>query len=508
MNQFLAGVGFAIVLSTSAFAAKKTPHDDLNSYQVPVLEEVAFEDDEYIKIKKEWNQAKRKLASDASVDESQMSKDLKRLRDEWLNVKSGNEMEALLQKAMANYASFSPDTQYFLAQMQTALPLRGIIWRMRALFENSKGFLGNKSTHVSAVQAVRGAVTSLKMFLPTQQTDAAIQYFTEPSVEMSTANQFKSVAEFQKFLLENFLPVVKDSIAKIQVVYKANPQRIYVWDNKMAFGKGTFEDEIQRFIGHGPAEVNFTISTMYRGFHNIKVFCAYNQDAAIKVAGQLGGHVGLDSYGSSKKEDFGLTDEERVSTVKAATVSSKFLELRDYNGPFGTNLMKDALVALRNSVSYASRAYGFLDKRDSSRAMSINPLLFQEENSPNIKEGISNMKALVTGVAEVRDHVSGSAVTINVPAFYQNPPKNLNVLMATAFETGAAEKTIVAKNGEKLAVRNYLRGRSIAWDNNQWKQFVPSAAGKGPGYMSEAKRIISYSFGTSMVFGLPDMFVH
>jgi hypothetical protein len=32
-------------------------------------------------------------------------------------------------------------------------------------------------------------------------TDAAIEYFTEPSIEMSKKNQFQTIAEFQNFLM-------------------------------------------------------------------------------------------------------------------------------------------------------------------------------------------------------------------------------------------------------------------------------------------------------------------
>jgi hypothetical protein len=135
-------------------------------------------------------------------------------------------------------------------------------------------------------------------------------------------------------------------------------------------------------------------------------------------------------------------------------------------------------------------------------------MFFQQETAPNIQKGITNMKAVVQGPAEVRDPVSGDTVTINLPAFYKEPPQSLSELMATNFEGGEVQKTIKNKKGESLVVRNYLHGRSIAWDNSAWKKYVPSAEGKSSNYMSEARRIIHYSLGTSMVFGLPDMFVH
>ncbi len=509
MNYLVKSIGLTLVLSASAFAAKNVK-EDYKSYKVPQIQETSFDDPEFIKEKKEWTKQKRKIASDMSFNGGDVSSDFQKIREEWLKCKTGDEVETLLKKSHANYANFSDDTKYFLAQMHTAIPLRGIIWRLRPLFENSKGFLGNKSTHVAAVQAVRSAVAGLKMFIPTKQTDASIQYFTEPSAEMSKADQFHSVAAFQKYLMENFIPVLNESTTRLVSLTKGNSQKVFVWDNKMAFGRGTFEDEVQRYVGNGPAEMNFVIASMYRAYHDILVYCAYNQDHAIKLAGEIGSHFGVDSsIFSSKKNDLGMTDQERVALVKSAANKNNFLELRNYGGSqYGSNLLKQAYVGLKNSVVYSERAYDYLQGRDATKAMGLNPILFQQDVSPNIDKGIKNMKAVVNGPAEVRDPVSGDTVTINLKAFYHEPPQSLGQLMATGFEGGEVQKTIKNHKGESLVVRNYLHGRSIAWDNNAWKKYVPSSEGKNANYMSEARRIIHYSLGTSMVFGLPDMFVH
>lgn len=507
MNHFVKSIGLSLVLSTSVFAATKK--ENYKNYHVPNLTVVSFDDPEFIKTKKEWSKLNRKIASNTSFSNSDVSADFQKLRDEWLQVKSGDEMEALLKASQVKYGSYSEDTRYFLAQMQLALPLRGIIWRLRPLFEEGKGFFGNKSTHVTAVQAVRTVVSGLKTFLPTNQTDAAIQFFTEPSVEMTKSQQFHSVADVQLFLMETMIPAITEATERISALTQDSATKTFVWDNKIAFGHGSFDDEVQRFIGHGPAEMNFTLATLYRAQHNILVYCAYNQDLAIHLAGELGSHFGIDSsVFASKKEDMGMTDKERVTIVRKAT-TKKFLELRNYEGTdYGSKLMKQAYIALKNSVAHFERTNEYLQGRESAPAMSLNPVLFQAEGPLNLDKGIKNMKAVVDGVAEVRDPVSGSTVTLNLPAFYNEPPRSLSVLMPTGFEEGELQKTIKNKQGETLVVRNYLRGRSTAWNNNAWKKYVPSAEGQKAGYMSEAQRIIHYSFGTSAVFGLPDMFVH
>lgn len=512
MRHYVKSVGLALALSASAMAATKNVDSDsfYKTYQFPTMHEAQFDDPEYIEMKKEWTKQNRKVASAMSFNESDMSKDFRTLRDKWLQVSKASQMESLLKESKANYNSYSPDTKYFLAQMHLALPLRGIVWRMRKLFENNRKFLGNKSSHVAAIQLVRGAVTGLSTFLPTKQTDAGIEFFTEPSAEMKNSDQFQSIAQFQQFIMQTLIPSMNDSIGKLLVLRKELKNENVIWDNKIVFGSATFEDELSRFIGHGPAEFNFVIATLYKAEHDLFVYCAFNQDHSIKVAGEIGAQFGIDSGSfSGDSSDLGITDKEKTGILRRAVASHHFLELRnDGNSGYGAKVLKEAYKALKNSVVFYERTYDYLQTKDGSQAMALNPVLFQPEIKKNFDKGIANMKAVVSGPAEVRDPVTGKTVSINLPAFYSQPPKSLGALMANGFEGGASEKNLTNKHGETLTVRNYFSGRAISWDNNAWKTYVPSAAGQSGKYMSEAARIIRYSFGTAMVFKLPSIFVY
>lgn len=88
--------------------------------------------------------SKRKIASSQTFSESDLSADFKKLRTEWLKVETPDQFEALLKNSYANLDSYSDDTKYFLTQAHVALPLRGIVWRLRPLFEKGNLFLGNK----------------------------------------------------------------------------------------------------------------------------------------------------------------------------------------------------------------------------------------------------------------------------------------------------------------------------------------------------------------------------
>jgi hypothetical protein len=475
----------------------------------PVFTEHSFDSNEFLKEKSSWSKIKRKLASDTTFNHGDLSPDFKKIRDEWLKIQSANEVEHFLKKTLSEYSKLSEDSKYFMTQLHPLISLRGIVWRARPLFEHSKGLLGNKSTHVSTVQFLRTSISSFKTILPSNQSDAVIQYFTEPSIDMTKKDQFQTITDFQNFMMSDYVPLLQDSIKKLEVISKNASDKVFVWDNKMVFGQGTFEDDIQRFRGHGVAEIHLTIASFYRATHDILVYCAYNQDYSVQLLGEIGSHLGVDSsIFASKSKDLGLTDEERVKLVKNAVKKHHFLELRNYQGSqYGSQLMKQAYVALKNSVVYADRSYHFLQGQESSKVMAINPLFVQNDSSPQLNKGLTNMKAVVSGPAEVRDPISGETVSLHLSAFYFNPPQSLGIFLPTQFETGEIEKSIKNKRGEILKVRNYLRGRSIAWDNNAWKSFVPSAEGKEPNYMAEARRTIQYSLGTSSVFGLTHLFV-
>lgn len=493
-----------VTLSSTALAATKQPTFTPDPWMPTLQEKWATE-------KKSPTTSKRKVASSQSFSESDLSDDYKNIRTEWLKVKTADQMEALLKTSYANFNTYSDDTKYFLAQAHLALPLRGIVWRMRPLFEKNNKFAGNKSTHVMAVQMLRGIAATLDMALPTDQADAGFAYLTEPSVDMTTTSQFKTIAEFQNFLTAELGKRLTESTAKIEALLEKNEGSIFVWDNKMQFGTGAFRDDIQRYIGHGAAEMNITLASMYKTMHSMFVFSAYNQDQLIEITGKLGAHLGQDSvtWFGKEKEDLGLTDEERIGVLRDAIVKKNFLTLRSLqsNPSYGANLMKQAYTALVNYVYYVDGAYQYLQGKDANPAMGLNPIDFSLESKTHLDKGVKNMLAVVKGVTEVRDPVSGKSVTVNLPAFYINPPKNLGDLMANKFEVGENEKILKNKMGETLKVRNYYKGRSIGWNNDVWKNYIPSAKGQSVNYMAEARRIMRYSLGTTMVMNLPAIFV-
>ncbi len=455
---------------------------------------------------RKWNNLKRKPSSEHSYSESNLTKDFKILRAKWLSVKNAKQMEKLLKdsykKIKNNKVAFSEDVKFFLAQMHLIIPLQGIVWRMRPIFEK------HNFTHVSAVQLIRGTVSGVKLFFPTDQWNASIEFLTEPSINMRKSHQFKSILDYQEFLISELIPMIQDSIKIVESIQNKENERIFVWDNKMAFGTASFKDGIKRYSGYGPAERHLSLAGMYRAIKTALVFSSYNQDAILDVSSEIGAHLGIDGLKILPKvlnDDFGLTDLERNKIIMKAIEKKKFLSIRN----IGKDYMKNAWIALKNSVLNIEAAHNYLKNGEPSHAMSLNPIFYSEDLYPRLDSAISNMTSLVDEkkpISEIRDPISGRTAKINLYNFYNNPPKSLRGFLPTNFELGEKDKEVTISDGV-VKIRNYTKGRAIGWNNNYWKQLVPSAAGKGSNYMSEARRIFAYSGGTPLVFNLPVLFV-
>ena len=449
----------------------------------------------------------RKIASAQEFQEKDLKPDVVAFRKAYLSVKTPDQLEALFVKAESEWKSYSPDLKYFTANLLVARTLRGIVWRLRPLFETGSLFSGNRATHGATVSMIRQLASGIDIYFPTDQWEAGFDYFTQPSTSMTSSDQFKNVREFQKFLAKDFVPAMQTAARRTAEVLAANPNPVFVWDRKIVYGTATFADNARRFVGFGPAEIYFSNAMLYRGMHDATVFTAYNQDDLLNIAGRLGKRFGIES--ALQSSEMGMTDQQRNKIVMESVQKFRFLELQNYGEEkYGTNAMKSALTYLQLSVSLQKKGYDYLNRAGATDAYVFNPLDFQPQSAPKLERAVNNLVAAVAGPTEVRDPVSGDVVKINLPEFYNKPYSNLSVLMAKGFNRRkASEATLTNTKGETLTYRNYMYDSSQKWDNGAWAKFVPSAQGQNDEYMKNAKRIVNYSLGTPLVAGQVGLFV-
>lgn len=474
----------------------------------------AFNPDIYNESNKKWKESERKVANEYTSASPEFNEIILR---PWLATKTSEGVSKLLTESFAKYDTYkAPDVKYFLAQMHTMIPLKGIIWRMRPLFEVGGKFNGNRMTHMSAIQLVRNAVTGLSAAFPTKQTDAMIGYFTKPGPEMTEKSQFRSMVAFQNFLVNEFAQAQIKAATRISELERTYADAApWVWDNKIFYGTASFRDGLNQFVGHGSAERHVMMGTAWEAVHDAYVFSAYNQNELISLAGKLGRSFGIDVLKSEEWDERGLTDEERLKIVRSYAANSGFLELRgsdraknkDDKKDLGVEYMKQALDAKKWAVHEFNQAYLKIKNRDAAPSRAINPILFQSNVQNRLDAGVTKMVSAMAGETEFLDPVSSMTVKINVPNFYNNPPKSLTALMANGWESHTDNQPITGNDGKPLQYRNYFSGRSNSWNNNEWSKYVTTAKGKEANYMMTAKRVLHYSVGAMPVFGAVDILV-
>jgi hypothetical protein len=425
--------------------------------------------------------SKRKPAS-SSVDEKDLAEDFKAFRTKFLAVKTADELDALLVEAEKNYDSYSPDLKYFVAQVELIRPYRAIVHRMRPLFEHTK------SVHSVAVTTLKSMASNLRVYLPTDQWEAGFAYVTVPSSDPALNTQFQSIREFQDFLVTT-IPNLYRAMTRLNALYKGGLQKPLVWDNKLFYGTGTFEDGLDRYRTHDFPELLTTMTSLRLTAHSILVFCAYNQNEFLDFFEDMGRLAGLNGF--NFLTELGVSAQERAKVWKKRKYQS-FLTLSEND--VGKQLMKEAFIHLKAAVFYTNTAWKHLDGKADSDYSVLSFGRFQMDRRA-IELRLKNMMDMVNGPTSIRSPITGEVVDVNLPAFFSNPPSNLKQLLPTQFDKSPEFLSVKSTSGERVEYRNYFRGRAIGWDNGAWAPYFPSAAGQSSDYMMKAVRVLRQSWG-------------
>lgn len=487
----------ALIVSMPAIAAEVDAPPPVTKKKYTEL----YDKEAASKIVSRWSGRDRKPASNFS--ESDMSPSMRNIRDKVLTVKSAEQMDGLLNELESGYDKLAPDAKFFATQMLLLKPMRGLVWRMRPLFEKKKSkldlFSGNKATHSAAVSGLRSLYHTTKIFVPTDQASAVFDYLVAPSKDMLKKDQFETVREYQAFLVKVMLEELNTANTRLQALLKTG-QTPFVFDAKMLYGKGTFDDNLARFITFNDADVNLALASVEGAAHSILIFCAYNQDQLMNVAGDMGQLYGVDGF---KSDALGVTSKERRDLLEGYR-GKKFLEIKEKG--YGQGLMSQALVRFQAHASYLKDAYDILAVAPANSQAFLNPMFFKADVQPSLAAGVKKMKELSLAPGSVRSPITGETVEIDIPGFYAKAPEQMLDLLPNDFVSVTEhEITVTNKAGEALKYRDYSEGRPTAWRNEEWKKLFPSLGGKQN--VADAFRVIGYSNGPGALFGPMSQFI-
>ena len=401
---------------------------------------------------------KRNVASSRVVNETMMSAEMTKFRDKILAIKKAEEIDPLLVELEKNYETYPADLKFVAAHLIPLKSFKSLIWRMTPMVEKPK------IAHSYLLTVVQRWAEGMKVFMPREHWDAGFAYITEPFVD--SAKPFSTIDEFQYFVGTEVYAGALKTARRLSTLDFSKTQGVF--DNRIFFGKAAFEDGLDRYRVINQPELNASIAFAHQRLASLSMFCAYKMDKALDLAKDLGQLYGVDAL---------LWDVDGAPAQKRAHVihKSKYRDLYTLT-QYGPQWTKQAYLHMQEAVRRVRLVWEELRNLPADEFAVLNSarvIPWSREIELNLK----NMEAMMAGETAVHSRVSGEVLTVNLPAFYLNPPIDLKAFIATQFDE-SPEK--VTKGNFKYS--NYFRGRPIEWDLTAYKQILPGlTSGKDVG---------------------------
>ncbi|MFP5491376.1 MAG: hypothetical protein ACLGG0_07740 [Bacteriovoracia bacterium] len=437
--------------------------------------------------KARFGSQKRNPSSSGAGDESMMSDKFKETRDQFLKLKTADELEAFLTEHEEKFETYrDEDQRFFISQLLPLRELRGIVWRSRPVFSKTK------IAHSFVLTSVKSAVSSVKILLPTEQWHAGLEYVSNPYVrDGKVATEFKSEAELIAHIAGPFRDALLVTAKRIQSIDLKD--KTIVWDNKLAFGKASFQDDIDRYRLVGEVERLSSLGSLHALLAQVTYQRAYSGENSMKLYQDMGKLYGVDGFFSQVD---GAPSSKRVEILRKPAYANYATLVED-----GRDWMKLSFNHLKESVNLTASIWNQIKAEDRPLTEAF---IFDTSFARAYERGsdlaIANMEAMVNGKAQIRSGVTGEVVVVDLPAFYENPPQDLKSFLPTQFDRSAEWKVVVLKDSagkqHKVKTRNYEVGRGIDWNAEAYRQIFPSLASGQD--IPKNVRILSQTWGTWM----------
>lgn len=439
----------------------------------------------------------RKIASELDQEyfESKMSPEMKKFREEFLKIKTADELDSKLTELDKNYDKLaSDDIKFIAAQLIPMRAMRGLVWRLIPTVEDTK------ITHSLLVTQVKSLAVNMKIFLPTEQWNAAFDYVTQPFVQNG---QFpfvaagEAIAQFPKgsevyvqaYVRSTVLPMLRTSAKRLEKLDLTDDQ--VVWDNKLLYGPGSFPSAVDRYALVGEVEKQNSLMNIYGTMSELAYQSAYSQEGGMKMNQQISKLYGWDSILGQVD---GVPASKRVKVIREA-------QYRNWGKLFndGQEWLNLSWNYLARSVEHGDLAWTAMKNRPVSEiyfADNSRSLPFQRP----IGLRLDNLKKMIEGPAMIRSFITEETTTVNLKDFYLNPPKDLKDLYATQFEGGSEMNSMSLKTNagvKKFSYRNYLHGRPTGWNVEVYKRYFPQVNSGSD--LQNTARILSQGWGSSTI---------
>lgn len=438
----------------------------------------------------------RKIASEMDQEffENKMSAEYKNFRNEFLKIKTADELDSKLVELDKNYDKLPTDLKFVASQVIPLRGLRGIVWRMIPVVESTK------IAHSMLVTQVKNIAVNLKVFLPTDQWSAVFDYLTKPFVENGTfpfthngevVTQFPKGSELavQAYIRNSIIPLMKKSAERLESLDLGDDG--VVWDNKFLYGPGSFPSAMDRYALAGEVEKHISLMYLYGSLSESMYQSAYSLEGSLKMNQEIGKLYGFDSIFSQVD---GVPAEKRIKVITSGKYNNWGKLFQD-----GQDWLNSSWYYLNKSVEHADTAWTGLKERDISEVfIADNSYALPFQRPINLR--MENIKKMMNGETKIRSFVTEETAVVNIKAFYLNPPSDLKELYGIDFEKGdeMLNLTLQTKNGPKnVKFRNYTRGRPIQYKIDKFKPYFPGVNSASD--LQNAARILSQGWGSFSV---------
>lgn len=482
----------ASVFASNATISKIAPYEKKWSKEITSIKWAPTTVIEKIK----HQEKSRKLASELDQEffENKMSKEFKKFRDEFLKIKTADELDQKLVELDKNYDQLPTDLKFVASQLVPMRALRGIVWRLIPTIEDTK------IIHSLIVTQVKAMAVNMKIFLPTDQWSAAFDYLTKPFVEDGTfpfTHQGEIVKQFPKssevhvqaFVRNTIVPMMKKSAERVATLDLGEDG--VIWDNKFLYGPGSFPSAMDRYSIIGEVEKNLTLMHIYGSLSETMYQSAYSMEGSLKLNKDISKLYGYDSFLSSVD---GVPASKRIAIIKNSHYQNWGRLYQD-----GQEWLNSAWYYLGLSVNHGDIAWaGLKDRNVSEIYFADNSYALPFQRPINLR--FDNLKKMMEGETKIRSFITEETASVNLKAFYLNPPTDLKELYGTQFESGDEMIPVQLQTKTGVATvksRNYLRGRPVNWNINQFQKYFPGV--KNGTDLQNTARILSQGWGSFVV---------
>ena len=466
-------------------------------------------------LKQAAERAKRRaVASDQLIDPTKMSKEYTSFRDRFINAKSPDDVAREVAFLEKGYSDFPLDLQYFAAQMIPIKAFRGIVYRMVPLAEKEN------ITHSALLTTVQGFVEQMGIYIPKDHAKALLDYLLSPYVteDNSIVTQIKSSADLQRYVAQEVIPMTSNAIFRLQEIQIGNND--VIWDNTIIYGNTAFLDDIRRYRIIADVDRYAAIAHLHSALAHLCFLDAYNLDRLSELLKDEGKLVGLDGFLAKKIE--GATSLDRAEVMQKERyeklfVTTNYANTKEWMALSFTNLeqsIRNIRLVWNETKNRPAEEFAILD--------STKVIPWEKD----IEINLSIAEVIMEGKAQIRSAVSGERLTINLPGFFENPPKDLKKLLPIVpANWKKTDRYAYLKlppnvknpnnrsyddlegnpgtNKKDFQYRNYYHGQAKEWNLDAYKTLFPElASGKD---IKKAVRILSETWNSSQVTAISFM---